>query len=394
MAIIGYIWGERMDKTLAKKTGKQDRERKVLFGLIEFYLKTGKPVGSNTLKEAGFEDLSSATIRNYFANLEEAGLLTQQHSSGGRLPTHTAFKLYAQHYLDFPLISPKEENDLKLLQAETKQIAAYLQNGAELLSNLSQCAVFLSAPKFDQDFITDIKLIPIDHQRCLCILITDFGVIQTEVLSVEKKLSAFSAKRIEGYFHWRLQGLEKPENLEPEEESLAQKFYNEAMLRYIVGYTNFSGEEIYKTGFSKLLAYPEFHDPHVLSHSLSLFENLHAMRLLLKESAKKDCMKVWIGDDLSSYTLETPDCAVIATPYYINQQPVGAIGLLGPVRMPYRHLYGLLKRSAEIISEGLTRNIYKFKITLRQPKQKTLSKHTDDNNLIGHSNFLLLEHKR
>ena len=82
-----------------KKTGKTVRERKVLFGLVEHYIKTGKPVGSHALKEAGFEELSSATIRNYFANLEEEGFLNQQHSSGGRIPTNRAYRLYAQEFL-------------------------------------------------------------------------------------------------------------------------------------------------------------------------------------------------------------------------------------------------------------------------------------------------------
>ena len=83
-----------------KRMGKQERERKVLLGLVEYYIQTGKPVGSNTLKEAGFEDLSSATIRNYFANLEEEGYLVQSHSSGGRIPTDLSYRTYAEHVIN------------------------------------------------------------------------------------------------------------------------------------------------------------------------------------------------------------------------------------------------------------------------------------------------------
>ena len=87
-----------------KRLVKQDKEAAILFGLIELYIKTNEPVGSNSLKEKGFDYMSSATIRNYFAKLEEKGLLTQQHASGGRLPTAKAFKLYAEKYLQVPLI--------------------------------------------------------------------------------------------------------------------------------------------------------------------------------------------------------------------------------------------------------------------------------------------------
>lgn len=352
-------------KIETKKPNKQARERQVLLGLVEVYLKTGKPVGSNTLKEAGFDNLSSATIRNYFAKLEEEGFLTQAHISGGRLPTHQALRLYALEFVD-------ADTDLQLFpelkNAETREIAAYLQEAAEALSRLTQTAVFLSAPRFDHDIVVGLKLVPIDHARCLAVIITDFGLIQTETLQTPQKLSSHAVKRIEAYFHYRLTGNDQPE-LSVEEEQLAQEFYNELMVRYIVDYAHFSHEEIHQTGFSRLLAYPEFRDPVTLTGSLALFENSHSMRLLLKECAKLNRLKVWIGEDLKNYSQESPHCAVLAIPYCINQQPVGAVGLMGPTRIDYRQLFATLRTFSESISSALTRNIYKYKISFRQPEQ-------------------------
>lgn len=368
-----------------KRSGKQDREHKVLIGLIEYYLKTGKPVGSNTLKEAGFDGLSSATIRNYFAHLEKEGYLVQQHSSGGRIPTNAAFRVYAQEQLNEPLaIDTEDENLRRIRNAETREIASYLQETADNLSRLTHCAVFLSAPRFDQDLIIELKLMPIDHTRCLCVIITEFGSIQTEVLHLDKKLTAHSAKRIENYLQSRLHNRQKPESLESDEEALAKHIYNEIMVRYFVGYSNFTDDEVYRTGFSKLLAYPEFHDASVLANSLSLFENGHSMRLLLKECSKKNHVKYWIGEDLATFARETPSCSVIAAPYHVGQQSVGALGILGPVRMPYRELFGLVNSFTHNISEALTRNIYKYKISLRQPMHQH----------IDHAGLKLLEDKR
>lgn len=368
-----------------KNSAKQDRERKVLMGLIEFYLKTGKPVGSNTLKDAGFEDLSSATIRNYFASLEQDGYLLQQHSSGGRIPTNRAFRLYADEYAHSTQLSTEHEKQIRAACSnETRELASFLPQCADLLSNLTQCATFLSAPRFDQDFVSTLKVVPIDHRRCLCVLITDFGVIQTEMLATDSKISGFAAKRIEGYFHWRLTEHDKPDNLDPEEERLAQKFYNELMVRYIVGYSNFTDESLYRTGFSKLLEYPEFHDSAILSNSLALFENSHSMNLLLKDCMSRDALKYWIGEDLSTYTVATPDCSVIAVPYHINSKPAGAFGVLGPSRMPYRQLFGILHALSENVSEALTRNIFKFKISYRRPENGKLS-------LQGKDSLLLIE---
>lgn len=382
-------------KPVIKKSGKHDRERKVLLGLIEYFLKTGKPVGSNTLKDVGFADLSSATIRNYFAHLEESGYLLQQHSSGGRIPTDKAFRLYASEYHnEISTAPPQEQIEFNQLRnSETREIASFLQNAAEKLAEMTNGAVFLSAPHFEQDFIIAIKVIAIDSTRCLCVLVTDFGQILTEILYTPTKLSSFAIKRLESYFHWRLTGHDKPEGLDKEEETLAQSFYNELLVRYIVDYNHFIDEEIYRTGFSKLLAYPEFHDSATLANSLALFENTHGMRLLLKECSKHDRLLFWIGDDLITYSPHAkPNCAVLAVPFHVNKQTVGAVGLLGPMRMPYRTLFSTLRGFAESVSEALTRNLYKFKISMKQPKAGSLIKQ-EELRLIGQSKHLLLENK-
>lgn len=385
----------KLQKTLnTHKSSKREREKKVLIGLIEQFLSKGEPVGSSSLKDAGFDDISSATIRNYFAELEKEGYLKQLHTSGGRIPTQKAYRLYAKEFYDSTMVDPEEEAIINTIRkSETKEIALYLQQAAESLSILTNFAVFLSAPRFDHDFIMDLKLVPIDYYRFLCVIVTDFGVIQTELLHTDQKLSSFSIKRIEGYFHWRLTGHNKPENLNEEEEKLSQQFYNELMLRYIVGYSNFIEEEIYRTGFSKLLHYQDFHDTTILANSLSLFENAHSMRLLLRDCSSHDALKYWIGDDLSSYAGGKQRCSVLSIPYRINKKTVGAIGVLGPIRMPYKKLFGLLNRFADGVSEALTRNIYKFKINFRQPEPGTSYLQKEERRLIGQSRLMLLEDK-
>lgn len=380
-------------KPVIKKSAKHDRERRVLLGLVDHYLATGKPVGSNTLKEFSFGDLSSATIRNYLAHLEEDGYLLQHHTSGGRVPTDKAFRLYAEDAYDAVHTSSIEKrmefSDLE--NSETREIKAFLQRSAEGLANMTNSAVFLSAPRFEQDFIVGIKLIAIDLARCLCVIITDFGEVLTEMLHTPHKLSNFSLKRLEEYFQWRITGLNKPETLTKEEEEVAQNFYNEVVVRYIVGYTNFIDEDIYRTGFSKLLSYPEFQEPNLLANSLALFENTHGMRLLLTDCAKHNHLKYWIGDDLLTYSpYAKPNCAVIAIPYHVNKQAVGAVGLLGPTRMPYKQLFGALRDFAESVSEALTKNLYKFKINMRQPKKESID---HKQKLLDAKTRLLIEDK-
>ncbi|HEY2811643.1 MAG TPA: heat-inducible transcriptional repressor HrcA [Rhabdochlamydiaceae bacterium] len=371
-----------MKPLLPKKPAKNQREKLILFALVELYLKTGKPIGSNTLKDNWFEHLSSATIRNYFAKLEEEGYLKQQHSSGGRIPTELAYRIYAEAHLDQPILGDEEKKWIREhLVKETREIASYLQRAAESLSEATRCAVFFSAPRFDRDFLLDIKLVSIDHSRILCVLITEFGIIHTETLYVNKKLSTFALKRLESYFNWKLTALDKPP-LDIEEEAFAEKLYKEVMLRHIVSYTHFSAEDLFQAGFSKLLAYPDFNDASALASGLSLFENKSQLRALLNASIKQGNINCWIGDKLEPFSPEASACSVIVVPYRIHNTLCGAFGILGPNRIPYRELFGLLEAASEAISTSLTRSMYKFKITFRQPADVEFKKSLGTHQLL------------
>jgi len=351
----------------SKKPSKDEREKQVLLGLVELYLKTGKPVGSQTLKESGFDTLSPATLRNYFVKLEETGFLKQQHSSGGRIPTSLAYKAYAESVYQEATLEEKEYKHLEtLLSKETREVHAYLQKVAEVLSNLTQGAVFLSSPRFDQDLLLDIKLIGIDSHRVLCVLVTEFGTVRTELLHIDKKLSSFSLKRIEQFFHWKMTGLDQPK-LSSEEEQVAIKFYNEVMLRHIVHYSSFSHSEILKTGFSKTLQYPDFNDASSLASGLSLFENDTALRSLLIQCSEKKEILFWIGEDLCLFNGQAGACAVLAIPYTIQGSIVGSLAILCPTRAPYRSLFATLKAVSKIMSTSLTQSLAKFRITYRNP---------------------------
>lgn len=372
-----------------KRVKKQDRELRVLFGLIELYIEMGKPVGSHTLLEHGFSDLSSATIRNYCAKLEELGLLTQQHSSGGRIPTDAAFRLYAKENFEASAIDNETEQKLHILHGkETKEPAFFLNQATELLSQITNLVAFVSSPRFDHDFILDIKLVAIDARRCLVVLVTNFGLVQTETLYTAKKLSAFSLKRLENYFLARLHGkVEMIPTLDKMESELAEYFYHEVMVRYIVGQANFTEQDITQSGFSKLLSYPELGDPSVLAASLSLFENRRGLANLLADTMKGSDLSIRIGNDLENYTHCITSTSVITIPYYLNRSVAGAVGVLGPTRVPYKKLIAILKVFSSYISDSLTGSLYKFKLHYRKPQAGRAA-------YLEQEDRLLLEDKR
>ena len=382
-------------KPINKRSEKVLREKEVLFGLIEYFLETGKAVGSNTLKETDLDHLSAATIRNYFASLEEKGYLHQPHTSGGRIPTEKAIRLYAEEITDQEMVEEDLFSEIEEIRKEaSREVQTLVRRSVEILSRISATAAFISAPRFDRDFIVDIKVVPIDKERILSVIITDFGSLQPEVLHIEHELTSHAAKRIENYLHHRVMGQENTEHLSSQEILIAQKIYNEIMVRFLVGYTNFSEEEIIRTGFSRMLQYPEFREAAVLAESMSLFENNTSLRHLAKDTIAHQSLRFWIGTDLAPFGAKTEKTSVLAIPYMINNQPVGALGLLGPLRLNYRKLFGILRALSHALSFCLTNNLYKFKLTYREPERFVPLIAEKKVARITHQPIKLIEHRK
>ncbi|MEN9653918.1 MAG: heat-inducible transcription repressor hrcA [Chlamydiota bacterium] len=353
-----------------KKLPRSERQLALLFGLIELYLKTGKAIGSHTLQESDLVSLSSATIRNDLSQMEEEGLLKQQHTSGGRVPTEKAIRLFVASCTGKGIVDKEQEKALKeALQSEKGEVASTLAKAAETLSNLTQTAVFMTTPRFDQDFIQDVRLIALADREILVVVITNFGLVKTERLYLEKTASSPFLKTTEAYFLWRLSKAEKPFFEHESEARLAQRLYNEVMVRHVVGYANYSEQEIVTTGLSKLLAYPEFSDTASLATGLSLFENEIAMRQIAEACAKKGKLSVWIGDELCPTVPAGAECAIVAIPYRINHVIAGVVALLGPMRLPYRSLFGLLELFHDEANRVLSHTLQKHQITFRAPTE-------------------------
>lgn len=371
----------------AKKLPKNDREQAVLFGLIDLYIKTAKPIGSQTLQENGFESLSSATIRNYFSKLEKLELLTQQHTSGGRVPTAKGLKLYAEHYKNRGTLEASHSQALEsAFKGKEKEIASLIHRSAETLSELSRCAIFISMPRFDQDFIQNVRLFLLEKTRLLSVVITDFGLVRTESVFVDQEIDEDFLKKCESYFLWRLSKGEQVLFDTESETKIAQRLYNELMVRHVVGYLNFPTEEIHRCGVSRLLAYPEFSDATAVVSSLSLLEDGEKMRSLLRTCCNNGELTYWIGDDLELEKTSGTASGAIAIPYQINQSIVGAVALLGPMRLPYQELFGLLRRFSELLTTKLTESVYKFKISYRQPshgqREQIASDHSEVRSIL------------
>lgn len=361
--------------SVQKRAGRKDREKKILFSLIEYYLRTGKPVGSQTLQEEAFADISSATIRNYFVSLENDGYLKQQHLSGGRVPQAKAFAEYARYCLEqLEEEKPSEKPPLLLENSITSSdVVTVLQSSAEMLSQKAGAAIAVTSPRFDNDVITEVRFVFLDIQRTLAVITTEFGLVHTAVLYSTSPLSHPLLRKADRFARSRLfrESLE-PDLFEGDELEHVRKLYQEAMASYFVSYSSVSQEDLWRTGFSKLLTRPEFEDTHSLSSPLSIFENGNALRAFSRDAIRSGTLRFWIGEELSTYAVGEANCAVVSIPYHVGTRPVGALTIIGSMRVFYLDLFRLLRDVSAQLSSILTNSLIRHRMMYRMPESHAL----------------------
>lgn len=355
---------------------RQRRALEVLLKLVELHLRTGRPVGSQALKEEGIEHLSSATLRNYFAHLESLGYLRQTHISGGRVPTDAAFEVYAQQALTSARTSTSEKTanfDRHLPTSTGSGLSSWIESVAGELSRRTRCCVALTLPRFTQDFVTQVQLVPLPARRLLSVVCTQFGLVHTTSLSVEWSRDQTDLKDLTAYCNWRLnESLPKP-FLSQSDERLYSQIQSEIMIHYLIQHSDKSHQRLALTGLSQLLCHSECRETSVFAEFLTLLEKRRNLRSLLSHVQSQNDPLFWIGKGLSPYFADAKNCSVIAGTYCLHRASVGAIALIGPVRMPYREIFAHLLKAQEHLQHHLTDSVYKFNIDVKMRSLQKLS---------------------
>jgi heat-inducible transcriptional repressor len=352
---------------IQKRPSRSDRENAILISLVETYIKTRKPVGSQTLQEAEFNSLSSATIRNYFASMEEEGYIKQQHASGGRIPEAKAYVEYAKHCYDlFSKEKPKKEAKSPSEPSfSNSDVVGLLEQTAEKLSQTVKAAVAITSPRFDHDAITDLRFVFIDIQRCLCVILTEFGLVHTSLVRTPFSLTHALLRNADRFSRYRLfNEPQEPSAYSEEELSNIRFLYQEAMARYIVNYSSVSDQDLWRTGFSRL-TYTQVDSVEDITSMVSLLENTNALRGFSKEAIRSGHLRFWIGEELLPYSQGNPTCSLIVMPYCVGEKAVGALSIICPMQVQYLQMFRTLRDTATYLTQVLTNVLLHHKISYR-----------------------------
>ena len=323
-----------------------ERKTVILQAIIKNYLETGEPVGSRTISKYTDLNLSSATIRNEMADLEELGFIVQPHTSAGRIPSDKGYRFYVDAMMQE---HEKEVEQLKdvLLEKEEK-LDHMLKQAAKLMAINTNYATMVTAPRSSNNAIKFLQLSRIDDAHILAVIVIEGNVIKNTVIDVEEKLDDETMLKLNILLNTHLNGL-SVENINlglitslKQQAGIYGSIIEEVM-DAVAETIKEDDLEIYTSGANNIFKYPELSDNQKASDLINAFEEKHLLTQLIDEdeSDNKNEIKVYIGEESPIQTMK--DCSIVTANYEFGDGMRGMIGIIGPKRMDYDKVVGTIK---------------------------------------------------
>ncbi|MEZ3470799.1 MAG: heat-inducible transcriptional repressor HrcA [Schaedlerella sp.] len=325
-----------------------ERKHTILRAIIQNYLETGEPVGSRTLSKSTDLKLSSATIRNEMADLEDLGYIFQPHTSAGRIPSDKGYRLYVDM-----LMQDKEQEleELKSVMLEkTDRVEKVLKQAAKVLAANTNYATLVSSPVNRRNTLKFIQLSQVDARQIVAVIVMSGNVIKNKIIDVGEMLGNETLLKLNMLLNTTLNGM----SIEEINLGLIARLKEQAgihsnvisnVLDAVADIIHVEDDmEIYTSGATNIFKYPELSDKQNAQEILNAFEEKQQLAELVTEtlsSEENHGIQVYIGDEAPVKTMR--DCSVVTATYDLGDGMKGTIGIIGPKRMDYEHVMKTLK---------------------------------------------------
>lgn len=356
-----------MPKGVDYRTGAynlDDRKKEILAAIVKVHVTTGQPVGSFMLAKQSSERLSSATMRNICAELEEEGYLTHPHTSAGRVPTDKGYRYYVDHLMSATKLSPSDAAVInrQLLDEETlSSPERMMERTSQLLSQLSDNVGIVVPPSVSQDRLHHIEFVKLPDSRILVITASSVGRVQDRLIRLDEELSQDDLNATARYLIENFRGMSLAEIRDEllsrmtEEKALYDQLLRNAMLLFSQSLRAGDQPDVFIEGASNIIAKPDFSDTERMRALFKMFEQKGRIVKILNEcieDARRESIAVRIGSE--NRFLDLRDCTVIASPcFYGNGETAGSIGVVGPTRIEYDRLISIVTYIASVFERAL-----------------------------------------
>jgi heat-inducible transcriptional repressor len=346
---------------------QEDRKRKLLQAVIHEYIKTGKPVGSAHLASIDRLDLSSATLRNVMAELEEEGFLMHPHTSAGRVPTDKAYRFYVDTIMEVQRLAQMEEDRIrKDYEARLREIEGLMTSTSRTLSVLSKYTGFIWAPGLERATLQHLELIPLDPRRILAVLVSDSGMVKHRQVTFDRPVPSEVLADLRHLLNEELRGKpfsEARDTFLEHVEGVTRRRMDLADVARQLAKEAFSASadegDLYMEGAGAMLSLPDFQTQEDLRSLAHLLDGKnHLSEMIAKEMEnppKSQGVVVRIGSENKSPDLQ--NLSLVSSSYTVNGRQVGLLGILGPRRMEYSRMVAVVDAVSRLVSQAMERMI-------------------------------------
>ena len=337
--------------------GLDERKTKILNAIIKNYLETGEPVGSRTISKYTDLNLSSATIRNEMSDLEELGYILQPHTSAGRIPSDKGYRFYVDHLMEE---KDKEVADMKAFVIEhTEKMDQVLQQVAKLLAVNTNYATMITSPQTHHSKVKFLQLSNVDEHNILVVVVLEGNLVKNKIIPVEEPIDNEQMLKLNMLLNTNLTGFSMEEinlgtiALLKEKAGIHSKLIGSVLDAVAEAINEGEDLEIYTSGATNILKYPELSDSGNASELLNAFEEKDQLVSLVTENLAEDeeqtGIQVYLGNEAPIQTMK--DCSVVTANYVLGDGLRGTIGIVGPKRMDYEKVVSTLRNLVNQLNE-------------------------------------------
>lgn len=333
------------------------RSRQILEAIVEDYIATAEPVGSSAVARRHALTLSSATVRNVMANLEELGLLTSPHTSAGRVPTDKAYRFYVDSLVGLRQVSREEKKQIiQHCRQSGAGLSDILKETSRALSSLSNYMGIVVAPSFTSDIFRHIEFIRIGPRKVLAILVSTNGLVQNRLVETADDIPENELIRMGNYLNELMQGLTI---FQARERILAEMTNEKARydsmmsqaLRISEQTVTVGGDEIFIEGQARILDQPEFSDVSRMKEIFQAFEQKSRMLQLLSGCMNSDGVQIYIGSETP--VSQSAGVSLVTSRFVTANNTIGLLGVIGPTRMGYSSVIPIVDYTARLVGKLL-----------------------------------------
>jgi len=350
-----------------------DRQQHILWATVRHYIATAEPVGSKALVDEYKLRVSPATIRNAMGVLEKAGLLYQPHTSAGRVPSDSGYRIYVDQLITpSGVLTRQVEHVLQdRLRWEDWSLEALLQGAAQILATVSGCITLITLPQTNTARLRHLQLVQIDPGRVMLIVVTDAYETQSALMELPKSVDETLAdpevierelQILSNFLNTSLRGRSLSELAALDWSQLDREFqrYGDFLKTFLADLSRRTQPpattQIMIRGVAEVLRQPEFSELHQVQTIIHLLEEEQDQLwpLIFEPEVEPGGRRVTVRIGSENPLEPIRSCTLISSTYRRGSVPVGSVGVLGPTRMDYETAIAVVEGAADYLSEALS----------------------------------------